>query len=75
MAASPFSEELRVFEEHRDEWLRSNVGKFVAIQGEQVGGFFSSYAEAFRSGLARFGAEHEFLIKQVCLTEPIYYIS
>ena len=75
MANDSFSEELRVFEEHRDEWLRSNVGKFVAIQGEQVGGFFSSYAESFRSGLARFGAEHDFLIKQFCLTEPIYYIS
>lgn len=36
MANGSFSEELKVFQEHHDEWLRSNPGKFVAIQGGQV---------------------------------------
>ena len=75
MANGAFAKELEVYRRYQSEWLSAHVGSFVAIQGEQVGGFFGSYAEAFRSGLARFGAEHEFLIKQVCQTEPVYYIS
>jgi hypothetical protein len=54
MATSSFSEELKVFQEHRQEWLRSNPGKFVAIQDSLVAeGFFSTYAEAFKAGLQR----------------------
>ena len=75
MSSGAFVKELEVYRRHQSEWLNVHAESFVAIQGEQVGGFFSSYAEAFRAGLARFGAEHEFLIKQVCLTEPVYYIS
>jgi hypothetical protein len=74
MSTGAFARELEVYRQHQSEWLDLHVGSFVAIQGDQVGGFFGSYAEAFRSGLARFGAEHEFLIKQVCRTEPVYFI-
>jgi hypothetical protein len=70
-----FSKELGVFEEHRQEWSRSSPGKFVAIQGEDVAGFFGTYADALRAGLKKFGVRHEFLIKQVWQTEPVYYIS
>jgi hypothetical protein len=75
MSTGAFEKELEVYRQHQSEWLSAHVGLFVAIQGEQVGGFFGSYAEAFRSGLASFGVEHEFLIKQVCLTEPVYFVS
>lgn len=75
MSSGAFAKELEVYHRYQPEWLTAHVGAFVAIQGEQVSGFFNSYAEAFRSGLSRFGAEHEFLIKQVCLTEPVYFIS
>ena len=52
MAASPFSDELRVFQEKRDEWVRSNLGKFVVIQDSTVAeGFFNSYSEALQAGL------------------------
>jgi hypothetical protein len=74
MSSGAFAKELEVYHRHQSEWLSVHVGSFVAIQGEQVGGFFDSYAEAFQSGLARFGAEHDFLIKQVCRTEPVYFI-
>jgi hypothetical protein len=70
-----FSRELGVFEEHRQEWSRSNPGRFVAIQGEDIAGFFATYADALRAGLKRFGVHHEFLIKQVWQIEPVYYIS
>jgi hypothetical protein len=76
MANGSFSEELRVFQEHRDEWLRSNPGKFVAIQDSTVAeGFFSTYAEAVRAGLQRFDIRRGFLVKQVWMTEPVYIVS
>jgi len=74
--ATPFETELRVFEQHRQEWSRSHPGEFVVIQGEEIAdGFFGTYADALRAGLQRFGASNEFLIKQVWTIEPVYYIS
>ncbi|HEX7285269.1 MAG TPA: hypothetical protein VF532_03765 [Candidatus Angelobacter sp.] len=72
----PFSTELKVFEQHRKEWLRSHPGKYVAIQGNViVEGFFNSYADALKAGLQRFGARHGFLVKQIWITEPVYFVS
>jgi len=71
----PFSVELKVFEQHRKEWSRAHTGAYVAIQDEVIAGFFSSYAEALRAGLRKFGAQREFLVKQVWLTEPVYLVS
>lgn len=71
-----FALERKVFEQHREEWLRSNPGKFVAIQDEVVAdGFFGTYAEAFRAGLRKFGVSRGFLIKQVRFTEQVYFVS
>ena len=76
MAASPFSDELRVFQEHRDEWLRANAGKFVVIQDTVVAeGFFDTYSEALKAGLQKFGVSRSFLVKQVWTTEPVYFVS
>jgi hypothetical protein len=76
MAASPFSDELRVFQENREEWLRANAGKFVVIQDSTVAeGFFDTYSEALKAGLQRFGVGRSFLVKQVWKTEPVYFIS
>jgi len=72
----PFSEELKVFEKHRDEWSRSHPGEFVAIQDHViVEEFFDTYARAFRAGLQRFGVRRVFLVKQVWATEPVYFVS
>jgi hypothetical protein len=73
--SSAFSAELKVFEQHREEWSRSHPGEYVAIQGDAIEGFFGSYAEAFRAGLQKFGIGREFLVKQVWMTEPVYFIS
>jgi hypothetical protein len=76
MTASPFSDELRVFQENREDWLRSNLGKFVAIQDSVVAdGFFNTYSEALKAGLQRFGVSRSFLVKQVWTTEPVYFVS
>jgi len=75
MNTVPFSKELEVFQKNRDEWLRSNTGKFVAIQDSTVEGFFGTYAEALSAGLQKFGVSRSFLVKQVWKTEPVYCIS
>ena len=74
--ADLFSTELKVFEAHRQEWSRSHLGTYVVIQDEIfLDKFFSTYAEAFKAGLQRFGVRREFLVKQVCVTEPVYLVS
>jgi len=76
MAASPFSDELRVFQKHRGEWLRANAGKFVVIQDSTVAdGFFDTYSEGLKAGLQKFGVGRGFLVKQVWKTEPVYFVS
>lgn len=71
-----FSDELGVFERHRQEWSHSNPGKFVAIQAEVVAeGFFATYADALKAGLQKFGVQKSFLVKQVWTTEPVYFVS
>jgi hypothetical protein len=76
MAASLFSDELKVFQENRDEWVRSSPGKFVVIQDSTVAeGFFDSYSDALKAGLQRFGVGRSFLVKQVWTTEPEYFVS
>ena len=74
--AGPLSTELEVFEQHRQEWSRSHPGEYVAIQDDViVEGFFSSYAEAFKAGLQKFGVRRGFLVKQVWITEPAYFVE
>ena len=76
MTANPFSDELNVFQTYRDQWLSSNPGKFVVIQGSTVvEGFFDTYSEALKAGLQKFGVSHRFLVKQVWKTEPVYFVS
>jgi len=72
---APFSTELKVFEQHREEWSRSHPGEYVVIQDDVVEGFFDTYAEAFKAGLKKFGVRRGFLVKQVWITEPVYFVS
>ncbi len=67
-------EELRVFEQHKQEWLRSNSGEFVVIVGSRVVGFHPDYESAFKAGLAAAGLGKNFLLKQVWAEEPVYLI-
>jgi len=71
-----FEEELAVFERHRKEWSRSRPGDFVVIQGDLVAdGFFKTYADALKAGLRKFGVQKHFLVKQVWMIEPVYFVS
>lgn len=66
--------ETKVFQDRREEWLPEHTGAFVAIQGEEVAGFFESYADAFTAGLQCFGAQKNFLIRQIWQTDPVYFV-
>lgn len=71
-----FEIELKVFEENRQAWSSSHIGDFVVIQDEVVlQGFFKEYADAFNAGLQRFGVRRPFLVKQVWITEPVYFVA
>jgi hypothetical protein len=69
------SVELKLFEQHRQEWYRSHPGEYVVIQDDVIlEKFFATYAEAFKAGLQKFGVRREFLVKQVWMTEPVYFV-
>jgi hypothetical protein len=66
-------DELRLFGQHKQEWLQSHTGAFVVIGGTTIAGFYPDYESAFRAGLQKF-ASKAFLIKQVCAEEPVHFI-
>ncbi len=66
--------ELGVFQQHKQEWLRSHPGDFVVISDITVAGFYADYESAFRAGLGRFGVQGSFLVKQIWAEEPVYLI-
>ena len=66
--------ELRVFEQHKREWLQNHSGDFVVIAGTNVAGFYPDYESAFTAGLQKVGMGENFLVKQVWAEEPVYLI-
>ena len=71
---SPLAVELAIYAQRKQEWLDKHENEFVVIAGEAVAGFFLDYASAWSAGLKRFGASSPFLIKQVCSSEPVFYV-
>ena len=68
------AKELRIFEQHKREWLQNHPGDFVVISDTSVAGFYPDYESAFRAGLEKFGVRGSFLVKQVWAEEPVYLI-
>jgi hypothetical protein len=54
--------------------MKSQEGKYVLIQDDNVIGFYSSYDDALREGYKQFNLT-PFLVKQVASIEPIFYMS
>ena len=73
--ATPLEVELRVFEDNRREWARTDPGKFVVIRDETILKFFDKYEDAFTAGIRQFGDDRNFLIRQVWKTEPVYFVA
>ena len=53
--------------------MKNNLNKFVVIKSQQVIGFFDSYENSLRAGVARFGSQTPFFIKEVKEEEEIHY--
>ena len=66
--------ELRVFEKQKHEWLPSHLGDYVVIADTTVAGFYPDYESAFKAGLHEFGVCESFLVKQVWVEDPVYFI-
>jgi hypothetical protein len=76
MTTAPFSTELEVFQKNREEWSRAHLAEFVVIQDRRVlDKFFDAYEDAFRAGLQEFGVSRNFLVKQIWITEPVYFVA
>ena len=62
--------EYNYFQSHLDDFVKEHLNEFVLIKGEKVIAFFTSYEQALRNGLKRFG-NVPFFIKAVKKEEEI----
>jgi len=73
-AEKPLAAELSIYHSHKHEWLASHKEEFVLIGEGVPAGFYTSYEDALRAGLKRFGLNVPFLVKQVLDPEPVMVI-
>ena len=71
---NPLRRELAFYEEHKSEWLPHYENQFVVVAGDKVAGFYKDYESAWDAGTKQFGLQANFLIKQICLHEPVYFL-
>ncbi len=58
------TQEIKFYDEHLQEWLKTNSKKFVLIKESDLIGFYNTFDEALSEGARRFGLE-SFLVRQV----------
>lgn len=74
-AVTELNSELRYFEAHRAELVRTSRGKYALIKGEQLGGIYEDQNEAIRAGYEKFGNE-PFLVKEILEVDiPLNFTS
>jgi hypothetical protein len=71
---NPLNRELAFYEQHKAEWLPSHENQFVVVAADEIAGFYKDYESAWDAGTKRFGLQANFLIKQICLHEPVYFL-
>jgi len=76
MATQPsdLDRDFSFFEQHRVEWAKGHQGEFVLVHDGKGAGFYPDYETAFRAGLKTFGSGSQFLVQQVCVVEPVFFI-
>ena len=70
MALEVLREELALFNEKKNELLRTHQGQFALIKGRTLLGVFATREEAYAEGVRRFGGE-SFLVHRIVEKEPI----
>jgi hypothetical protein len=73
-AQNPLDHELAFFERHKSEWLNNHENQFVVVAGDKIAGFYADYESAWDAGTKEFGHQANFLIKQICQHEPVYFL-
>ena len=73
-AQNPLGRELAFYEQHKSEWLPRYENQFVVVAGDRIAGFYKNYESAWDAGTKEFGPDANFLIKQICLHEPVYLL-
>jgi hypothetical protein len=73
-ANNPLARELAFYEVHKAEWLPLYENQFVVVAGDDVAGFYKDYESAWDAGTGKFGLHANFLIKQICQHEPVYFL-
>ena len=64
--------EYQAFKDHYAELLAKGEGKFALIKGEAIVDVFSSYEDALKEGLKRFG-DIPFLIQEIQREEDVNF--
>jgi hypothetical protein len=73
MPVDILAEEMKYFEEHRNELLERAAGKFALIKGSECLGTFDTDQNAYQEGMRLFG-NTAFLIHEILPEDPIQEI-
>lgn len=73
MDSGIFNTEVAYFEQHREDFVREALGRFVVVKGKEHFGFYETEEEAYRAGVELLGLK-PFLIKQVLVEDQIHEI-
>ena len=57
--------EQKAFDSQLADMMRDHDGEFVLFRGEKPVAFFSSYNEAYQSGLDQFGLDAVYIVSEV----------
>ena len=71
---SSFATELATYRDHLDVMLENHQGKYVAIKGNCILGYYRDRSEAFTAGFERHGRS-PVLIKQVVEKSRIHHVG
>jgi len=61
---SVLEKELKFFDQHKAEWVKAHLGKFVLVKGDELFGVFDSAETAISEGARQFGTD-SFLVRKV----------
>ncbi len=64
MGSAPLTEELKMYEENKQELVKKASGKYVLIKGSTIIDTFESEKDAIKAGIERFG-NVPFLVKKI----------
>ena len=64
--------EYETYKAHKEELLAKHEGQFVLIKGSEIIEMFSSYEDALKAGLKKYG-NVSFLVKQIQRDEEVNF--